>query len=418
MRTNTPPLLFILIAGCTAAAGFSFAQDVFPAPGPAPLGVQAADADEEEDAPPALTHEEQAWHDRLTREDAAAAARARGYAAAEFPNDSRWARFHGPLLGDLRGKVILVQTFATRGPGRSAVSKLERSIAPLADEEDFKVIAVHVPDGIDRAEKLLPSLNLPESLPILLDTNGTWSDSVGAFKRPVAYLIDRQGNVRYAGVSQRSIEDAARHLLAETYDDSTLPRQRPEPKIESISDAEFPSFGGAVGSATDRRGQGAPAFYVQEFFKPGVADAGGKVVVLDFWATWCAPCRKAIPHMNELQKHFGQKVVCLGISDESKFEEKMLEKKLRYNDFEYGLAVDKTSKLKSWFGIRGIPHVVVLSGDWVVRWQGHPSSLNESLLGAIVTANDHMMNLATKKAAETGPPPARWNQYLTQRSSR
>ena len=35
-----------------------------------------------------------------------------------------------------------------------------------------------------------------------------------------------------------------------------------------------------------------------------------------------------------------------------------------------------------------------------------------------ITANDHMMSLAAQKAAETGPPPARWNQYLTQRSSR
>ena len=81
MHTNNPALLFILIAGCTTAVPFTFAQAVIPAPGPAPLGMQAANADDEEDAPPALTREEQGWLDRLPREDGAAAAR-RGYAVA------------------------------------------------------------------------------------------------------------------------------------------------------------------------------------------------------------------------------------------------------------------------------------------------------------------------------------------------
>ena len=129
-------------------------------------------------------------------------------------------------MEDLRGKVVLVQTFATRGAGRSAAARLDRSIQPLADEDDFVAIAVHTPEGIDRAKELVPALKL--NVPVLLDEKGAWCDAVGAFRRPVTYLIDRQGNVRYASVSARKIEEASRKLLAEAYDADTAPNEREE----------------------------------------------------------------------------------------------------------------------------------------------------------------------------------------------
>src|ERR1035437_6360766 len=45
-----------------------------------------------------------------------------------------------------------------------------------------------------------------------------------------------------------------------------------------------------------------------------LSDYKGKVVIVDFWATWCAPCRKGIPDLIEIQKEFGKKVVVIGIS--------------------------------------------------------------------------------------------------------
>ena len=49
--------------------------------------------------------------------------------------------------------------------------------------------------------------------------------------------------------------------------------------------------------------------------KVGLADFQGKVIILDFWATWCPPCQEGIPYLNQLYKEFnGNGLVVIGIS--------------------------------------------------------------------------------------------------------
>jgi thiol-disulfide isomerase/thioredoxin len=45
-----------------------------------------------------------------------------------------------------------------------------------------------------------------------------------------------------------------------------------------------------------------------------LSDFKGKIVILDFWATWCPPCRAAIPDLIDIQKKYKNKVVVIGIS--------------------------------------------------------------------------------------------------------
>lgn len=74
------------------------------------------------------------------------------------------------------------------------------------------------------------------------------------------------------------------------------------------------------------RARMAPAFAITTVDAQRISldDLQGKVVLLDFWATWCAPCREALPHVREIARKFqGQPLVILSVSlddDEQKIE--------------------------------------------------------------------------------------------------
>lgn len=69
-------------------------------------------------------------------------------------------------------------------------------------------------------------------------------------------------------------------------------------------------------SESNAAGSKAPEFSLPDVNgKPvKLSDYKGKVVIVDFWATWCPPCRKGIPDLISLQKEFGKDIVVIGIS--------------------------------------------------------------------------------------------------------
>ena len=126
-------------------------------------------------------------------------------------------------------------------------------------------------------------------------------------------------------------------------------------------------------------------------------DTEGKFVLIDFWATWCGPCRKAIPELNGIHKEFGDELVVIGISDES--EDKV--KNFDFPAIEYFSAIDTRKRMKDIFKVTGIPHVVIIDPDGVVRWEGYPF-LEGHELSAEVVREILANHGAAESAAEVG----------------
>ena len=102
----------------------------------------------------------------------------------------------------------------------------------------------------------------------------------------------------------------------------------------------------------------------------------GKFVIVDFWATWCGPCRRSIPELNTWSKKFNDKLVVIGLSDETEQDVR----KMKEPQIEYSVAIDTKGRTLRDVGVRTIPHILLIDPKGIVRYQGHPGAINENIL--------------------------------------
>ena len=82
-------------------------------------------------------------------------------------------------------------------------------------------------------------------------------------------------------------------------------------------------------------------------------DYRGKVVLVDFWASWCEPCKVAMPFYQALQKQFPEKLVVLGVSmDEDK---EALHAALKKRPVDFKILHDPSGKIAEYFSVEAMP---------------------------------------------------------------
>jgi cytochrome c biogenesis protein CcmG/thiol:disulfide interchange protein DsbE len=117
-------------------------------------------------------------------------------------------------------------------------------------------------------------------------------------------------------------------------------------------------------------------------FPGAVPELKGKPLIVEFWATWCGPCRTTIPHLNELyQKYHPKGLEAVGITDEDPVVVKAFQKDV---PMDYPVGIDKKDTVGSGFGITGIPHAMLVDKTGKIVWEGHPAQLKESQIDDLV----------------------------------
>ena len=121
-----------------------------------------------------------------------------------------------------------------------------------------------------------------------------------------------------------------------------------------------------------------------------LADFKGKVVFIDFWATWCPPCRISMPEVEKLYvESQGKNVLILGLNldENAGTAKKYVERK----KIPYPVLLAGESGISSAYGVSGIPHFALIdqNGSLVQIWSGYAPGMGaewraaiDSLLGA------------------------------------
>ena len=174
---------------------------------------------------------------------------------------------------------------------------------------------------------------------------------------------------------------------------ATAPQSESPAAVQSGEEAAAPS--GAV-SHLDI-GDRAPLLQIAEWIQgaPVTEYQAGKIYVVEFWATWCSPCRAGMPHLSELQEAYRDEVFFIGVTRENAevvqdFLEKPADERISGEEgrswsdlMRYTVVADADGATSAAFmeaaNENGIPCAFVVGIDGKIEWIGHPMEIDEPL---------------------------------------
>jgi len=273
-------------------------------------------------------------------------------------------------LSSFSGKVVAIEFFFVRSPHCLQLIKTLNKLNSEFGPQGFQAIGVAFGPGADAG--MLAQLT--DYFKLTYPLGYTTSDRVDAYlgregqeilKIPQMAIIDRRGDIRATSGSRGNptIENEA--ALRATIQILLL---------EKKSALETGGNGGRLGSA---REPGSPAIEIVKDREPApnftlrdtqgvavrLADYRGKVVLLDFWATWCIPCKTEIPWFNELGKEYerrGFAVLGVDLDDSGR---KAVRQYVARQKIGYRILLGDEPTIREYGGIHALPETLLIDRE-------------------------------------------------------
>jgi thiol-disulfide isomerase/thioredoxin len=301
----------------------------------------------------------------------------------------------------LSGKVVIMDFWATWcGPCMASMPHMKELYAKHHEADGVEVIGM----SRDRDEATLRKTKDEVGMPWLhvYDEDGSISKKFNVTGIPQIFIFSRTGEMLWAG-HPMSMDEPLAKVLADDGITSAAFAKKDDGERKSVpmmgktqamkaaktTDGEAPKMvaAAAIKPMPAPAQPQEPRIPLEIGAKPEFTlsfvdgkqvtneDLKGKIVVMDFWATWCGPCMAAMPHMVELQKEYGDKgIQIVGISLDKSMD--TLKQTLADKpDMSWPQHYDPDRVITKQFGVSGIPTIYILSPEGEVLWHGHPNEM-------------------------------------------
>ena len=139
------------------------------------------------------------------------------------------------------------------------------------------------------------------------------------------------------------------------------------------------------GFAQPRNGQAVPDIQFSTVLNAStktttLGQLKGKIVLIEFWATWCGPCLEAMPHLKQLQQQHAQQLQVITVTDETP---KRINQYLTSRPSNLWFAIDSARSLTRFFSHQTIPHTVLISSDGKLIAQTSPQAVTDQVIDSL-----------------------------------
>lgn len=129
-------------------------------------------------------------------------------------------------------------------------------------------------------------------------------------------------------------------------------------------------------------GDKAPLIKYQKSYPNNYVIPKGKAIVLDFWATWCAPCVAGLMETNNFIDKYSDNLEFIAITDTTSRDISNFRK---IKNFKHIFLLDETDGTFKNFGVESIPYAFLIDKNGIIQWVGHGQDLKENMLNEFLT---------------------------------